>query len=770
MRTGKISYLFTLLFAAGFLAPFIITAQDRPVGYWRSHLPYSTAFSIASDGNSIYVAGQQSLYIYSVGSGEVTPYSKVDGMSDVGMTYVGYDSVTGVAILAYKNSNIDLYEDGSFFNIPDLKLKTVTSTKTINHIYTQNGLAYLSTDIGIVVIDLIKKEIKDTYVFTRNSENIPVKQLVINQNNFYALTEKGIYSIDKNSSNPQDFAKWQIVDTNRYFISTTSYNGKIYAATQDSVFTIGTGTVDYIFSSPDSNINSLDSGTNGVWICKSNDSTFRGGVIKLGDNNEIVDSFKTQGYPQKVIEFTGNTTWVADKYYGLVRRDLGKPEPLYIHYPVGPNSASSYDIYANNKEVLIAHGGYTQFYTVANNSKGFSIFKDEFWLRYELYNYAPFGDDTYDFIKITKGPDNAIYAGSTQSGLFILKADGSYEHLKDNSILDPGIQADGHRRVHGLAFDKEGNLWVNVFGGEHELAVRTKEGAWYEYYIPLTGSVIPNGASNIIVDQNGLKWYSLIGGGGLVVFDDNGTIENPADDSYRQLLTGEGTGNLPDNDVFCIAEDKNGAIWFGTTNGIGIINCPTDVIARQCETELRIVQYDDFAGYLFQNEVVRALAVDGANRKWVGTNNGVWQISSDGNQIIQRFTEENSPLPSNKIQAIAIDPVTGDVYIGTEEGLVSYRGAAIEGGTENSNVVSFPNPVPSGYTGTIAIRGLVENADVRITDISGQLVYRTKALGGQAVWNGKDYTGHRPQSGVYLIFITNRDGSQTHVGKMVFME
>src|SRR5690606_26239792 len=125
---------------------------------------------------------------------------------------------------------------------------------------------------------------------------------------------------------------------------------------------------------------------------------------------------------------------------------------------------------------------------------------------------------------------------------------------------------------------------------------------------------------------------------------------------------------------------------------------------------------------------------------------GVWLISPDGDKIVYRFTTENSPMPSNDVQKIAVDPITGDVYIGTTLGLVSYRSTATDGGETNESVITFPNPVPSGYNGTIAIRGLSENADVRITDISGQLVYRTTALGGQAVWNGRDYTGTRPQS------------------------
>lgn len=165
-----------------------------------------------------------------------------------------------------------------------------------------------------------------------------------------------------------------------------------------------------------------------------------------------------------------------------------------------------------------------------------------------------------------------------------------------------------------------------------------------------------------------------------------------------------------------------------------------------------------------------AMAVDGANRKWIGTTNGVWLISASADKILYRFTTDNSPLPSNVVQKITVDPITGDVYIGTDLGLVSFHSTAIEGSEENTTIITYPNPVPSGYKGTIAIQGIAANADVRITDISGQLVYRTKALGGQAVWNGLDYTGRRPQSGVYLIFVTNSDGTQTRSGKMVFME
>jgi len=340
-----------------------------------------------------------------------------------------------------------------------------------------------------------------------------------------------------------------------------------------------------------------------------------------------------------------------------------------------------------------------------------------------------------------------------------------------HTIFDASVVLGGYP-IAGLAFDNNNNLWVTMFGAPHELYVKTTAGNWYSFQLPYSRN-IPYSGGPIVVDDNNRKWYLCwdggSGGGGIIVYDDNYTPDNPSDDKSRNLTSGVGYGNLPSNKTLSIAKDKNNNIWVGTDNGIGIINCGSSVFDG-CDAQIPIVQYDQYAGYLFAGEIVRSIAVDGANRKWVGTDNGVWLLSPDASKIIYRFTQDNSPIPSNHVQKIAIDPTTGDVYIGTELGLVVYRSTATEGGTTNKDVKTFPNPVPGSYKGTIAIKGLVANADVRITDISGQLIYRTTALGGQAVWNGMDYTGHRPQSGVYLIFVTRADGTETYVGKMVFLQ
>lgn len=740
-------------------------SQERPIGQWRSHLPYNNAVGVAVSGTTAYVATPQSFYIYK-SNDELEPFSKVNGMSDIGMSGIGYDKLTSTVILAYDNSNIDLYQDASFFNIPDLKLKSIAGSKKINDIITDNGLAYLSTDVGIIVINLEKKEIKETYSFTKGGKNIAIKSIALSGDNIYAATEKGMYRANRNAINLQAFSSWTPLDSARSFISTVNQDGKIFVTGTDSLFALENNALQFVYRS-DTTTRHLSPGIGGLWLIE-NYRTYNGAAYKIDTAYNFIDSIETEGYVAQLVQRDDaeKTMFIADEFYGLKIR-TGRGAPYNTIPPDGPPTNTAFDIWAYNKEVWLAHGGYDELWSFLGNSYGISRFNEDKW---KNYNGAYFDDKIRDVTNIVKAPDGTVYAGSHQSGLLVFHPEqGTYELYNSNSILDDSYIARGKYIIGGLALDKNSNLWMTVFGGDHELAVKTKEGNWQEFFVPYSRP-LTHAAGPMVIDDANQKWYVSPRGGGVIVYDDNNTPENPSDDTHRQLVSGDGVGGLPNNTVYSIMKDKNGAIWIGTATGIGIVSCPSQVIEGKCEAKLTTVQYDDFAGHLFQNEVVMTMATDGNNRKWIGTNNGVWLISPDGDKVVNRFTAENSPLPSDRIQKIAIDPVTGDVYISTEKGLVSYRGTATEGTETMDKVITYPNPVPSGYSGTIAIRGLVENADVRITDISGQLVYKTKALGGQAVWNGKDYTGRRPQSGVYLIFVTNKDGSETSVGKMVFME
>ncbi|MBS1777304.1 MAG: T9SS type A sorting domain-containing protein [Bacteroidetes bacterium] len=737
-------------------------AQNMPIGYWRSHMPFTNAIAVATDGVTLFSASDQSFFTFNAASKELTTYSKVEGMSDVGIAALEYDAVTGLTVIGYTNGNIDLFKNETFFNIPDLKLKTI-SPKTINDIYTENGLAYLSTSFGIVVLDLKKRETKETYNFSINGKSFGVQKLVTLGNYFYAITDSGIFRANKSNPNLQSIAVWQRINKHIALVSASSFASKLFLTTKDSLFVLRADTLFPLYNSP-YQITKLTTDSRGVLLNEYNTTNFNGDIKFFDSIGLVFDSFKVKGNPQGVVKLSDNTYWVADQVYGLGQRNSSNTLD-YIR-PEGPAAAGSFDILPYNGDVWVAHGGYDENWTYTYNTAGVSHFKDGKWTWFNQLTDWGFFNQLTDFIALAKDPiDGTVYACSYRSGLVVFKPDGSKELIADTPLLEKHFIDFTSYRVAGATFDLNGNLWLNNSGAVHELSVKTRDGNIHRY----SGAGSRLNAAYILTDNNNLKWYFLPSGGdGVAVYDDNNTPDNPADDRMAKISASQYNLN---SYVTCIAQDRQNAIWIGTNDGIGVINCsPDQVFAGNCEIRKPIVQFDKFAGYLFQNEKVRTIAVDGANRKWVGTTNGVWLISPDGDKIIYRFTVDNSPLPANDVRKIAVDPVTGDVYMGTIAGLVSYRSTATEGGTSNESVTTFPNPVPSGYSGTIAIRGLAENSDVRITDIAGQLVFRTKALGGQAVWNGRDYTGHRPQSGVYLIFITNKDGSQTHVGKMVFME
>jgi hypothetical protein len=181
-----------------------------------------------------------------------------------------------------------------------------------------------------------------------------------------------------------------------------------------------------------------------------------------------------------------------------------------------------------------------------------------------------------------------------------------------------------------------------------------------------------------------------------------------------------------------------------------------------------LIEQGGYVENLLENEIINCILVDGANRKWIGTaNSGAYLISADGTRELLHFNTDNSPILSNTIKTIAINGETGEVFFGTNKGIISYKNTATEPDSEFSNVVVYPNPVRRDYSGTIAIKGLVKNCDVRITDIAGNVIYTTQSLGGQAIWDGNNFEGRKASTGVYLIYCTNPDGSQRYVSKIL---
>ena len=737
-------------------------AQQTPVGSWQTHFSYNSVKSVEKVGDKIFAASNH-LYAYSISENEFSTYSKVNGLHDIDIRLLKYNPKTGYLVIVYENSNIDLFKDNVFINMADLKNLNITGSKRINNVNFVDNLIYLSTDFGIVVINPDKKEIKETYTLQAGAQVLQVRDLVFYKDSFFAATSNGIYAAEANNPVLQNFANWhQIASRSVHFIFTKE--NTLYAASQDTLYQFA-GHVPSVLYWSTSTIKRIRDGATHFYVCESGDDLRK--VSIFNHTNGLVDSI-LQVNPFDVVEYDSEYIWVADYWEGLTRMRNFHEKQLVVPNSIFDNTVYNMSIY--NNDLYIA-GGAERSWIYTYSSTGFSRYRNGTWDIYNRYKGTAALDSVLDILDVAIDPVTGhAYAASYGGGLLEFDLEKNITTVyKNTPYIQAALGNPGANLVVGLKFDRDNNLWMTNYAAPEQLVVKKRDGSWQKFGFQY--NVIERTASQIEIDNANQKWVVAPRGVGIYVLNDNNTIDNKNDDKTKKLTTGMGYGNLPSNEIYCIAKDASGKLWVGTADGIAIFNCPESIFSKEgCDAELKIVKYDLNAGLLFQREAVRTIAVDGANNKWIGTNNGVWLISDDAEKIIHHFNKDNSPLPNNEVNKIVVHPKTGEVFISTNSGLISYRGEATEGNETNNEIAIFPNPVPSGYSGVITIKGLVESADVRITDVAGQLVFRTKAQGGQASWNGQTYTGKKPSTGVYYLFVTNTDGSQTKSSKFIYNE
>jgi hypothetical protein len=743
--------------------------QFPPIGLWREHLPYQGTLDVTASGSKVYAATPYSLFSIDLASKEVERISKVAGLSETGISTIKYDPLSKKLLVAYTNSNIDLLDEKGIHNIPDIKRENISGDKTIYHIFPDNGLFYLSTGLGVIVLDAGRLEVKDSWFIGNTGGYTKTNSFTKANNFFYAATEEGLKKTAATNNNPADFHNWQTVSganglSSGSAKSVVNFQNKVIVLQNDSLF-VENGTAWSLFFANSFSINTINVSENKLMVSQQK-QTVPSQVVVLNPDGSIQKTLQQPGiisFPKNGIS-VNNEFWIADLYGGL------------SHW-----TGNAYEDYRLNSPIDVAYGGSlvrnNVFYTTAGsvnsawnyqyNRSGIFKLADGGWTNYNQFIF-PQLDSLMDFITIAVDPrDETIWAGSFGGGLLHIKSNNSLEIFKQNSPLGAPLGDPTSYRVAGLAFDANNNLWVSNFGSTRQLHVLKNDGTWRSYNAPFF--LNENAAAQILIDEANQKWIVSSLGNGLIVFNDNNTLDNTGDDKWRMYKTGTGTGHLPSNDVLSIVQDKSGFIWVGTADGIGVIQCPQEAFVTGCEAVWPTIQEGGFANYLFKGQEVRSIAVDGADRKWIATSSGAWLINPDGDKVLAHYTEDNSPLLSNDVRTISINGQTGEVFFGTANGISSFRGAATEAIETKGNVLVFPNPVPPSYNGSIGIRGLPENSIVKITETNGRLVYQTRALGGQAVWNGKDYKGGGAASGIYLVIAEDEAKQEKVVAKIVFI-
>ena len=442
------------------------------------------------------------------------------------------------------------------------------------------------------------------------------------------------------------------------------------------------------------------------------------------------------------------------------------------HYPNGPASEKTFGMSCSGGNMLVVPGGYDVSFHGLNRGGGIYAFKDNTWTNCKgAYPGVINIDTTLDWIKTIVDPtdENHGFASSWGRGVVELYNNVPIKHY-DHSNSPLGAALNSYPRTDGLALDAGNNLWVGNSGAPNCLVKKSHSGAWTS--IDFTSLIGSGGAivGQILVDKNEQKWV-VLGGKGLMVCA-AGSYTTATNANTKLLTSTVGNGALPSQNIYCMAEDKNGEIWVGSDKGISVFYSPENVFApgANFDSQQILLEQDGHVQILLLTELIQAIAVDDANRKWIATaNSGVFLMSADGTQQIYHFDESNSPLFSNDVRTIAINHKTGEVYFGTAKGIIEFRGTATESNEDCSSLYAFPNPVKPEYDGPIALKGMMENSTIKITDVSGTLVYETKSEGGQALWYGKNFKGQRVSTGIYMAFCTNEDGSQKCVTKILFI-
>jgi hypothetical protein len=748
-------------------------SQDSipPIGQWRDHLPYHSTIDVSAGNNKIFCATPYSVFSIDLSENSVSRMSRINGLHETGVAAINYNEITDKLFIGYRNSNIDIVYRNDIFNVPEIKLDNIVGDKTIYNVFSLGKYFYLSTGLGIVVIDADKYEVKDSWFIGNNGGQVKINGFTADNSFFYAATDEGLKITSINTVDPANYLNWQNISGLNGLTAGVCNNvinvlSKIFVSKNDSVFVLNGLNWNLFFTEPTWKIQNINSSSGKIIVCQ-----------KKSDGSAKVTSLNTDGTTARTIQQSGsivqpkktilvsNDYWVADSSGGLTKfMSIG-----FENYDLNsPQSIATGEIVFVNNSFYAAAGSVNENWQKQNNKDGIYKFSEGQWTNYNNKHFTRL-DSLPDLISVAIDlRDETIWTGSYGGGLLHIKAGNSFEVFKQNSPIGQATFDPSSYRVSGLVFDKENNLWVSNYGAAQNILVRKNDGSWKTFAPPF--ALNENAASQIIVDDEGQKWIVSPKGNGLIIFNDNKTIDNAADDKWKSYRSGAGIGNLPTNNVFSIAKDKNGFIWIGTSDGAAVVQCPQNIFSSQgCDAMLPVVTQGGFNQYLFKGEEVRSIAVDGADRKWVATKNGAWLVSAEGDKVIYRFTETNSPLLSNDVKRITIDGRTGEIFFATANGLCSFRSTATEGGETNTNVLVFPNPVPPGYGGTIAIRGLVNNAIVKITEMDGRLVYQTKALGGQAVWDGKDYKGRRISSGVYLVLVSDDGRKENMATKIVFI-
>jgi len=737
---------------------------------WQGYFSYNDIRDVSQSPTTIFAASENALFSKNNTLSQIKTTNTVDGLSGQTITSLYYSATTNKTLVGYENGLMIVINevDGSMLNIVDIINKQLPANiKKINHFMEYKGIVYVSCDFGIVQFNLSTMLFGDTYFIGNNGAEIIVTQTTAFNGYIYASTNDGIRRADITNKNLIDFNQWTNIasgswtsidafGTELFAINASGYIHKYNSGTNSftGYLQLSRAAVDMRVSENYLIITTASS----VYIYNNQMV-----LVRQLNSGQILGSVSTFTCATSI----GDMVYIGTKENGLMNTTISISSAFENSTPMGPSRNSIFALQVASTVLWAVYGDYTEGYNpYPLDSYGISKFSASGWLNIPYEKLF----DAKSIVRVIINPndENEVYMGCSFSGLLKINNDIPSVLLNQkNSGLEeitfiPGYYNDV--RINGGAFDKSGNLWVNNSLVQKGLKVLKTSGQWQSFSLDgILDKSIDASMGRMIIDKNGTKWWCT-NTDGLISY-------NESTNKFKRITDGPEKGNLPTSDARAIAIDTRNQLWIGTKKGLRILsNISAFQSDEQMTTSPIIILEDGLAQELLYEQFITDIVVDGANNKWIGTSDsGVFLVSPNGQETKYHFTINNSPLPSNTINDIDINSATGEVFIATTKGMVSFKGTATKANEDLNNAYVYPNPVRPEFTGTVKIAGLIDKATVKITDIEGNLVYETTSEGGTIEWDTTAFGKYKVASGVYMIFISAQDGIETKVKKVMII-
>lgn len=735
---------------------------------WQGYFSFNEIKDVSESSTTVFAASENALFSKNSTTNNAKSYTTVDGLSGQTVSAVYHSETFKKTIVGYENGMIIVINetDGSMLKKVDIINKQLSpSIKKVNHFMEHNGLVYVSCDFGIVQFNLTTSQFGDTYFIGDNGAEISVKQTAFFNGFIYAATSSGIRRANSTSPNLIDFSQWTVVnsgdwasietlDTELIAINSTGYihrfNGTTFVGFQQ-------------LSQPSADMRAKN---HNLFITTAS-------VVYVYNNKMVLNRQITNTQVlDNTLNFTcttavGDLIYIGTKENGLFTSSVSNGSSFENITPTGPTRNNIFSFDVTPSSIWAVYGDYTLSYDpYPLDSYGINKYTTAGWLNIPYEDVL--GAKSITRVIVNSNNERQVYASSFFSGLLKLENDiPSVLYTEKNSSLET-LKISGYNqidiRINATAFDKSGNLWITNSRVKNGLKVLKTNGQWGSYSL---ATILDNAENNnyagIVIDKNNTKWIATHREG-VVGF-------NESTNTFKKITFGEDVGNLPVADVRTLAIDAKNQLWIGTTKGLRVLSSVNNF---QTEGQLKanpiIIIDDNLAQELLYEQFITSIVVDGANNKWIGTtDSGVFMVSPNGQETKYHFTINNSPLPSNAINEIKINSTTGEVFIATNKGLISFKGIATGANEDLNSVYVYPNPVRPEFTGTVKIAGLLDKANVKITDVTGSLVYEATSAGGTIEWDTTAFGRYKVASGVYMIFISAQDGGETKVKKVMII-